>query len=189
MELKPDWQFILTAITAVSSAIAAIAASWSARSAQATAREATQARIAETRPLVLLTTRREGDVVVLVIRNFGGPAAAVSLKFLDLIPSSRGEDPTDSPIFTQPIPVLTPGEELTLPIAYWPDYWFTFGSDAAGARIANGWSGNPVYFRFDLRYRDPFTGTSYDEVGQVSIHHLAPTLADGPLRPTSDTSD
>ena len=176
MELQPDWQLISTTFTTIFTAIAALAAFLSARATRHTVQEMERARIAQTRPLVLVTSRVQDKEILIAIKNFGGPASEVRINSLQSsTPWADGDYLNQAPLFSQPIPVLAPGEEITIHIGLFSDYWFSHSRDVGGARIKTGWSGNPVVFVFDLSYEDPFTGQQYTETSrQVSIRHFAP---------------
>lgn len=171
-----DWGNVGTILAAIAGAVAATAAMSSARATQRTVREMESARIAQSRPLILITARRETNHIVLVMKNYGGPAADVHARFAGHVAWAAGDNLNDAPLFQQPIPVLSPSEEFTLILGQWPEYWFTYSRDASGAPVPTGWSGNPVEFSFHLSYRDPFTNKIYsDDSGKVSIRPFMPT--------------
>ncbi|CAA9561895.1 MAG: hypothetical protein AVDCRST_MAG59-2659 [uncultured Thermomicrobiales bacterium] len=121
------WIMALGSTAGFLSALAALVVGWltrrSVETAEAVLREAREGRLAEFRPVVLVTFERRADDLVLVVAHYrGNPALNVRFAFSPPLVNEMGKDVGAEPPFSIGIPVVVPSYRQAVRFGSFEEY-------------------------------------------------------------------
>lgn len=137
--------------------------------------ETRDARLAQSRPRVLVHFQRNADRLYVVVGHFGGgPATDVRFRFSPPLTNQRGDNVGEKPPLSTGIPMLPPGEKLSVYFAEFQDYQTDWGANnllrrGMGAPIP----AIPSRFDVTVTLRDPLADDAeYETTYALDLEHL-----------------
>lgn len=130
-------------------------------------------RLERSTPLLLLGFHiAPAEFIVLRLRNFGGPAAAVRVAFNPLLMNSRDEAVGTTPLLRGELPLLAPDDERQVRFDHYRRF---FSIDYfLGKRVTT--------FKATVYARNPASGTAYPPASLIlDLSPLAPVAVTGPV--------
>jgi hypothetical protein len=131
-------------------------------------------RLAQSNPLILLAFDQQevanGSDIVILVENYGGPAAQVRFSFRTPMLNSQRTDISQDPLLAGTLPIMRPGEQQ--PIRF-DDFAAFFGPKYYLGEVKSS-------FKATIHSSDPSNGRSFEPSHMdLDLNHLAPVKPRG----------